>query len=68
MTDNFNKRFNDHNAGYNKSTKFYAPFEVIYKEEVETMAIGRRKEKYLKSHAGKIFLQKMIGDGSSLPG
>ena len=31
-TDNLKKRFWEHDNGKNKSTKFYAPFKLIYYE------------------------------------
>ena len=58
MTNNLERRFRDHNAGYNKSTKFYAPFKLIYEEHYQDRKSARKREKYLKSHAGKIFLKK----------
>lgn len=32
MTENLDDRLRRHNAGYNKSTKRFAPFKLIYSE------------------------------------
>jgi len=60
LTDNINRRVNEHNTGKNKTTKPYRPFELIYVEEYESRAEARVREKYLKSGAGKEFLKKFL--------
>ncbi|GAB4132651.1 MAG: hypothetical protein Fur0015_06100 [Ignavibacteriales bacterium] len=59
LTDNIERRFNQHNKGYNKTTKPYLPFELIYLQEFETRIEARQKEKYLKSGVGKELLKKL---------
>lgn len=49
MTNNLERRLNEHNSKKSKSTKPYAPFKVIYYEKVENSRIARIKEKFLKS-------------------
>ena len=68
ITSNLSKRLLSHNNGYNRSTKPYSPFELIYAEEYRNYTEAREREKYLKSQAGKVFLDKFLSDGSSLPG
>lgn len=48
MTNNFERRFKEHNSWKTQSNKKYAPFELIYKEEVENSKIARQREKYFK--------------------
>ena len=59
MTDDLKRRLNQHNLGWNPTTKPYAPFELIHHEEFLTRFDARRREKYLKSGAGKEFLKKI---------
>jgi putative endonuclease len=49
MTNNLEKRIKEHNNGYEKTTKPYTPFKLIYKEELETRPEARIREKYFKS-------------------
>ena len=49
MTNNLEKRLKEHNSGYEKTTKPYAPFKFIYKEELTTRPEARIREKYFKS-------------------
>ena len=60
LTDNVKRRVDEHNAGYNKTTKAYRPFKLIYSEEFETRSEARLKEKYLKSGIGKEFLKTLL--------
>ena len=57
MTNNFERRFKEHNSGQNKTTKAYLPFKVIIVEEYETRMEARLREKYLKSGIGKELLK-----------
>jgi putative endonuclease len=73
ITDNIERRFNEHNNGYNKTTKPYAPFVLIYTEECASRVDARIREKYFKSTVGKRELRKLLKNnaarcvGSSLP-
>jgi len=60
MTDNLSRRFNQHNTEKSRSTRFYAPFKIIHVEESNNRIDARKKEKYLKSGAGKEFLKLKI--------
>jgi putative endonuclease len=57
LTHNLDQRLAQHNQGYNKSTKPYRPFKLIYTEEHPDRISARKREKYLKSAAGKRFLR-----------
>ena len=48
MTNNFERRLKEHNSWKTPSNKKYAPFELIYKEEVEDSKVARQREKYFK--------------------
>jgi len=60
MTNNIVRRLREHNSGTMKSTKAFVPWKVIYIEEVDSRLEGRKREKYLKSSAGRRYLQKIL--------
>ena len=59
LTSNIEERLMRHNNGYEKTTKPYSPFKLIYSEKVETRIEARKREKYLKSGIGKEFLKSI---------
>ncbi len=59
ITNDLQRRVSEHNDGYNKTTRPYAPFKLIYYEEFVTRSDARNREKYLKSGIGKEFLRKI---------
>ena len=58
MTKDVEIRLKEHNAGKSKYTKSYRPWKLVYKEECDDWEDGRKREKYLKSTAGKNWLRK----------
>ena len=59
QTSNIEDRLKRHNKGYEKTTRAYKPFRLIYTENCETRTIAREREKYFKSGVGKEFLKKV---------
>jgi len=59
MTSNLEKRIAYHNSGFEKTTKPYRPFELLFTETAETRAEARTREKYWKSGKGKELLKMM---------
>ncbi len=59
MTQNINERLKRHNDGREKTTRAYAPFDLIYTEECKDRVEGRKREKYWKSGVGKEQLRKI---------
>jgi putative endonuclease len=57
ITENLIRRLKEHNNGYNKTTKPYAPFELIHQEEFSNRKEARTKEKYYKSGSGKEWIK-----------
>jgi predicted GIY-YIG superfamily endonuclease len=51
------KRLAEHNAGKNRFTKGHRPWKIIYTEGHPDWATARVWEKYLKTSAGKKWLQ-----------
>ena len=60
LTSNFERRFDEHNTGRNKTTKPYRPFEIILIEEYPDRPSARKREKYLKSGIGREFIKSKI--------
>ncbi|MEL7220119.1 MAG: GIY-YIG nuclease family protein [Bacteroidota bacterium] len=56
ITSNLDNRLERHNRGYEKTTKPYSPFILIYEEDALDRPVARLREKYLKSRIGKRFL------------
>ena len=65
MTQDPDGRLAWHNAGYVKATKSKRPWVRIYLESFESRIEARRREKYLKSAAGRRF-RKDLCHGSSV--
>ena len=59
LTEDIDRRINEHNSGKNKTTRSYKPFELIYAEQFRTRTEARRREKYLKAGSGKEFLKRL---------
>ena len=59
-TNNLIRRLNEHNNGMSCYTKRFLPWELVFKEEFKTEIEAIKKEKYFKSHAGRIYLKKHI--------
>ena len=60
MTDNLTRRIDEHNNGLEKSTRGRRPFELVYHEELPDRKSARDREKYLKSAAGRRYLDKKL--------
>jgi putative endonuclease len=53
MTENVQRRLQEHNSGKTKSTKGYKPWVLVFTEEFDSRELAREREKYLKSGIGK---------------
>ena len=61
-------RLKEHNSGKNRFTKGHRPWKIIHTEEHDDWQGARNREKYLKSPAGKRWLEKELNGGAgSLP-
>jgi putative endonuclease len=49
-----------HQQGMVKSTKPYIPYELVYYEACLNKPDAIKREKYLKSRLGKMFLKKRL--------
>jgi len=57
LTNNLDRRIKQHQSGHEKTTRYYRPFKLIYTEECNNRLFARKREKFLKSGAGKEFLK-----------
>ena len=64
MTNDLRRRFKEHNAGQETSTKNGAPWKLLYYEAFQNKTDARREEIFLKSGKGrerlKYLLQKTL--------
>jgi len=60
FTKNIKLRFEQHNKGQVESTKERCPFKLIYYEACLDEIDVKKREKYLKSYNGKMFLKKRL--------
>jgi putative endonuclease len=61
-TNNFARRFEQHNAGRVKSTKHRIPLKVLFTEEFETLAEARKREIWWKSGVGRRKLKEYFNN------
>lgn len=61
MTNDLPRRLKEHKLGHTRSTKHLQEPSVVYTEEHENRSEARKREKYLKSAAGRRFLEKYMG-------
>jgi putative endonuclease len=59
ISDNPERRIEQHNKGYNKTTRPYKPFIVILINNFSTRREARERERYLKSGFGKEYLKTL---------
>jgi len=59
-TSDLKKRVAEHNNGCISSTKYRHPLELIYFEGCLSDMDAKRREKYLKSGNGKIYLKNRL--------
>ncbi len=62
LSQNVEERLEEHNTGRVNSTKLKRPWQLIYTESFTTRLEARKREKYLKSAAGRRFRRQIMGD------
>ncbi len=61
MSFNVEDRLKQHNSERVKSTKAFVPWTIIHTEEYKTRIEARKREKYLKSAAGRRWRNNNLG-------
>lgn len=69
QTDDVERRLEKHNAGLVFSTAPYRPWHLLHSEEFRTRGDAMRRERFLKSGQGRVFLDQLedIVNRQSLP-
>lgn len=62
ITDNPERRLEQHNSGVSTFTKNYVPWQLIFLEPVTDKITARVREKYFKSAAGRRWIKKNLFD------
>ena len=65
QTDNLGRRIAEHNRGKVRSTKAFAPWELLHMEEFEDRENALQREKYYKSSAGRKKIKEILGTKKS---
>lgn len=60
QTNSIVRRLEEHNSGNIYWTKRYKPWSVVYVEHFDNREEAVKREKYLKSHAGRNWIKKNI--------
>jgi putative endonuclease len=60
FTKNLKLRFEQHNEQLVESTKSRVPLKLIYYEACLDRSDATRREKYLKTYHGKMFIKKRL--------
>ena len=60
FTKDLKLRFERHNKGLIESSKLRRPFKLIYYEACLNNKDAARREKYLKTYHGKVFLKRRL--------
>jgi putative endonuclease len=61
-TADLERRIKEHNNENHAFTKRHIPWKLFYKEKYHTLIEARKREKYLKSCAGRKFIKKLFKD------
>ena len=56
-SNNLTRRLREHRSGHTKTTSKMRDLRVVYTEEYDNLNSALRREKYLKSAAGRRFLK-----------
>ncbi len=59
-TPNLERRLEEHNSGTTHSTKHAKNWKVVYTEDYSTRGEAMKREKYLKTGAGRDFLSRTL--------
>ena len=59
MTSDVKRRLEEHNRGYNRSTRSRTPFRLVYVEQCDSRLQARKREKSLKSGSGREMLRRL---------
>ena len=55
------QRLSEHNSGSNAWTRQNGPFDLVYNESLKSRHEAVKRETYLKSTAGRLFVKRILG-------
>ena len=61
MTNNLERRLNEHRRGHTITTSKMRDLVVAYHENYDSFEEARKRELYLKTAAGRRFIKKILG-------
>jgi len=59
-TDDLKRRLKEHNNGKSAYSKRYRPWLLLYQEDFDNQIDAIKREKYLKSAAGRRWMKKIL--------
>lgn len=62
FTTNITKRLIEHNSGTNRYSSKFKPWVLFYSEKYDNKFSAIKREKYLKSHAGRKLIKKLFNN------
>ena len=62
-TDDLERRFKQHKNGHTQTTRNMNDFEIVLKQEYESLKLARKIELKIKKLKRKDYIEKMINDG-----
>jgi len=60
ITENIERRIEEHNAGKTKSTRYIRPLKLVYSEVYDSRIEAYKREKSLKSGQGRAYLDEVL--------
>ena len=60
VSDDANRRLEEHNAGKVKSSRPYRPYKIIHTESFAELTEARQKERFYKSTTGRRRLREIV--------
>lgn len=62
FTTDVQKRLFEHNSGSNRYSSKFRPWVLFYFEKYDNKFSAIKREKYLKSHAGRKFMKRLFNN------
>ena len=59
-TNDIERRLLEHNSGYSKGSRLNAPFELLFKEEYNSLTEARGREKSIKMKKSRKYIKSLI--------
>jgi putative endonuclease len=63
-TSDMERRLTDHNRGKEKFTRTGMPWELVYAEPFEELAMARRRELEIKKKKSRIYIEQLISSAA----